>query len=113
MEGQWGVGRQTQGPLLCPDEQLVVQRLGFDTRVTVLGHVQRGGTPSAFDRVLVGGASLRPECARLGVLGVSSLLPGHGAETKTWQLGPAPLVGLWQDLGGGELGSRRASGSDV
>eukprot|EP00069_Balaena_mysticetus_P012771 bmy_21839T0 len=31
---------------------LVVQRLGFDTRVTVLGHVQRGGTPSAFDRVL-------------------------------------------------------------
>ncbi|EHB08224.1 6-phosphofructokinase, liver type [Heterocephalus glaber] len=33
-------------------EQLVVQRLGFDTRVTVLGHVQRGGTPSAFDRVL-------------------------------------------------------------
>uniref|UniRef100_A0A8D1XBM7 6-phosphofructokinase type B n=1 Tax=Sus scrofa TaxID=9823 RepID=A0A8D1XBM7_PIG len=33
-------------------KDLVVQRLGFDTRVTVLGHVQRGGTPSAFDRVL-------------------------------------------------------------
>ncbi|MGH0128306.1 UNVERIFIED_CONTAM: hypothetical protein FKN15_001280 [Acipenser sinensis] len=32
--------------------ELVVKRLGFDTRVTVLGHVQRGGTPSAFDRVL-------------------------------------------------------------
>lgn len=28
-------------------------RLGYDTRVTVLGHVQRGGTPSAFDRILV------------------------------------------------------------
>jgi 6-phosphofructokinase 1 len=25
---------------------------GYETRVTVLGHVQRGGTPSAFDRVL-------------------------------------------------------------
>jgi phosphofructokinase-like protein len=25
---------------------------GFETRVTVLGHVQRGGTPTAFDRVL-------------------------------------------------------------
>jgi phosphofructokinase-like protein len=25
---------------------------GFDTRVTVLGHVQRGGTPTAYDRVL-------------------------------------------------------------
>ena len=26
------------------------ERLGEDTRVTILGHVQRGGTPSAFDR---------------------------------------------------------------
>uniref|UniRef100_A0A8B9RF16 6-phosphofructokinase type B n=1 Tax=Astyanax mexicanus TaxID=7994 RepID=A0A8B9RF16_ASTMX len=33
-------------------KDLVVTRLGYDTRVTVLGHVQRGGTPSAFDRVL-------------------------------------------------------------
>lgn len=35
--------------------QLVVNQLGFDTRVTILGHVQRGGTPSAFDRILVSG----------------------------------------------------------
>lgn len=28
------------------------RRLGFETRVTVLGHVQRGGTPTAHDRVL-------------------------------------------------------------
>jgi len=28
------------------------RRTGFDTRVTILGHVQRGGTPTAFDRVL-------------------------------------------------------------
>jgi 6-phosphofructokinase 1 len=28
------------------------QRTGFETRVTVLGHLQRGGTPTAFDRVL-------------------------------------------------------------
>ena len=27
-------------------------RLGFELRVTTLGHVQRGGTPSAFDRLL-------------------------------------------------------------
>jgi phosphofructokinase-like protein len=27
-------------------------RTGFDTRVVMLGHVQRGGTPSAYDRVL-------------------------------------------------------------
>jgi ATP-dependent phosphofructokinase / diphosphate-dependent phosphofructokinase len=31
----------------------VLERLtGFETRVTVLGHLQRGGTPTAFDRVL-------------------------------------------------------------
>ena len=28
------------------------QRLGFDLRVTTLGHVQRGGAPGAFDRLL-------------------------------------------------------------
>jgi 6-phosphofructokinase 1 len=28
------------------------ERLGFELRVTILGHVQRGGTPTAFDRIL-------------------------------------------------------------
>nr|XP_045620771.1 ATP-dependent 6-phosphofructokinase-like isoform X9 [Procambarus clarkii] len=32
--------------------KVIVEKLGFDTRVTVLGHVQRGGSPSAFDRLL-------------------------------------------------------------
>ncbi|XP_008586117.1 PREDICTED: 6-phosphofructokinase, muscle type [Galeopterus variegatus] len=40
-------------PITSEDiKNLVVKRLGYDTRVTVLGHVQRGGTPSAFDRIL-------------------------------------------------------------
>jgi len=30
----------------------IEKRLGLETRVTVLGHVQRGGTPTAYDRVL-------------------------------------------------------------
>ncbi|XP_042745001.1 ATP-dependent 6-phosphofructokinase, platelet type isoform X4 [Lagopus leucura] len=46
-------------------KDLVVQRLGFDTRVTILGHVQRGGTPSAFDRILA---------SRMGVEAVLALL---------------------------------------
>ncbi len=29
-----------------------MDELQMDTRITVLGHVQRGGAPSAFDRVL-------------------------------------------------------------
>ena len=30
----------------------IERRTGIETRVTVLGHVQRGGTPTAYDRVL-------------------------------------------------------------
>ena len=33
-------------------EAEIEQRTGYETRTTVLGHVQRGGTPTAFDRVL-------------------------------------------------------------
>nr|XP_004565579.2 ATP-dependent 6-phosphofructokinase, platelet type isoform X3 [Maylandia zebra] len=52
---------------ITPDyiKDLVVRRLGFDTRVTILGHVQRGGTPSAFDRILA---------SRMGVEAVLALL---------------------------------------
>jgi 6-phosphofructokinase 1 len=32
--------------------RVLEERLGEDTRVTVLGHVQRGGSPSAFDRYM-------------------------------------------------------------
>ncbi|XP_028288480.1 ATP-dependent 6-phosphofructokinase, platelet type isoform X1 [Parambassis ranga] len=46
-------------------KDLVVKQLGFDTRVTILGHVQRGGTPSAFDRILA---------SRMGVEAVLALL---------------------------------------
>lgn len=31
-------------------KEIIEDRLGIDTRVTLLGHVQRGGTPSAYDR---------------------------------------------------------------
>jgi ATP-dependent phosphofructokinase / diphosphate-dependent phosphofructokinase len=33
-------------------EREIGERTGYDTRATVLGHIQRGGTPTAFDRVL-------------------------------------------------------------
>ncbi|XP_053383139.1 ATP-dependent 6-phosphofructokinase, muscle type-like isoform X4 [Mercenaria mercenaria] len=33
-------------------KDLLTDRLKYDTRVTVLGHVQRGGSPTAFDRIL-------------------------------------------------------------
>jgi 6-phosphofructokinase 1 len=37
------------GGLLAPE---IEARTGFETRVTILGHVLRGGTPTAFDRIL-------------------------------------------------------------
>ncbi|XP_033506723.1 ATP-dependent 6-phosphofructokinase, platelet type-like isoform X4 [Epinephelus lanceolatus] len=56
-----------QGQHITSDfvKDLVVRCLGFDTRVTILGHVQRGGTPSAFDRILA---------SRMGVEAVLALL---------------------------------------
>ncbi|CAG9763303.1 unnamed protein product [Ceutorhynchus assimilis] len=40
-------------PITAEDvKKVVVDNLNQDTRITVLGHVQRGGNPSAFDRVL-------------------------------------------------------------
>lgn len=41
--------------------------VGFHTRVTILGHIQRGGRPTAFDRMLA---------TRLGVRAVEALLEG-------------------------------------
>lgn len=40
----------------------------YDTRVSVLGHIQRGGSPSCMDRVLA---------SRLGVAAVEALMAGH------------------------------------
>jgi 6-phosphofructokinase 1 len=35
-------------------KNVLVEKLGLDTRVTTLGHTQRGGKPCAYDRILVG-----------------------------------------------------------
>uniref|UniRef100_A0A3P9JYK6 ATP-dependent 6-phosphofructokinase n=1 Tax=Oryzias latipes TaxID=8090 RepID=A0A3P9JYK6_ORYLA len=59
-------------------KDLVTKRMGYDTRVTVLGHVQRGGTPSAFDRIL---------SSKLGVEAVIALME---ATPDT----PACVIGL-------------------
>jgi 6-phosphofructokinase 1 len=45
----------------------IKDRIGFETRLMVLGHYQRGGSPTVFDRLLG---------ARFGVAAVESLLAG-------------------------------------
>jgi len=49
----------------------IQEKAGFETRVTVLGHVQRGGSPSARDRVLA---------SRLGARAVELLMEGQGGK---------------------------------
>ncbi len=44
------------------------ERLGFDLRITTLGHVQRGGNPGAFDRILA---------TRLGAGAIDALVRGE------------------------------------
>jgi 6-phosphofructokinase 1 len=48
--------------------QLDDMDIGFKTRVSILGHIQRGGSPTAFDRHLA---------ARLGIRAVQALLAGE------------------------------------
>jgi 6-phosphofructokinase 1 len=48
-------------------EREIEDRTGFETRATVLGHVQRGGTPTAFDRVLA---------TRLGLAAIDAVHDG-------------------------------------
>ena len=45
-------GHVRLGGLAVELERQIESRTGFETRMTILGHVQRGGTPNAFDRVL-------------------------------------------------------------
>ena len=58
--------------------EVLEERLGEDTRVTILGHVQRGGSPSAFDRYM-------------------STVQGHAAVQEVFSDTPSPepqLIGM-------------------
>jgi 6-phosphofructokinase 1 len=49
----------------------IKDKIGFETRITVLGHYQRGGSPSAFDRLLA---------ARFGEAAVDALIKGDSGK---------------------------------
>ncbi|MEA3338790.1 MAG: 6-phosphofructokinase [Chloroflexota bacterium] len=51
------------------------ENLGFSVRVTQLGHVQRGGSPSAFDRLLA---------TRLGAAAARELVAGNAGNIVGW-----------------------------
>ncbi|MBL9113316.1 MAG: 6-phosphofructokinase [Myxococcales bacterium] len=73
-----GVKLSTQDLKTQVDARLATTLADVDSRVTVLGHVVRGGTPSAFDRLLG---------ARLANAAVRGLDDGHSGFMAGW-VGP-------------------------
>lgn len=65
-------------------------RTGYETRVTTLGHVQRGGTPTAFDRVLA---------SRFGVAAIDAVHDGAWGTMVALQAGSVVRVPLADAVG--------------
>ncbi|HEX5192185.1 MAG TPA: 6-phosphofructokinase, partial [Solirubrobacteraceae bacterium] len=66
-------------------EREIETRTGFETRATVLGHVQRGGTPTAFDRVLA---------TRLGLAAIDAAHEGRWGHMTALHATAIELVAL-------------------
>lgn len=63
----------------------IEERTGFETRMVLLGHIQRGGTPTAFDRVL---------STRYGVAAIDAVHTkawGHMVALRDSEMLPIPL----------------------
>ena len=67
-------------------------RIGFETRIMVLGHYQRGGSPSTFDRILA---------ARFGVAAVEALLRGESGKMVGLSCGNLILTEIEQSIATG------------
>ncbi len=63
----------------------IERRTGFETRVTILGHIQRGGTPTAFDRVLA---------TRFGIAAIEAVHDGAFGQMVALQAGEIVRVSL-------------------
>lgn len=61
----------------------IEERTGYETRYTILGHIQRGGTPTAFDRVLG---------TRFGVAAMDAVRSGRFGEMVALQAGEIVLL---------------------
>jgi len=68
----------------------IKSRTGFDTRATILGHVLRGGTPTAFDRVLA---------TRFGIAAIEAVHDGATDEMVALQSGQIVRVPLADAVG--------------
>ena len=73
-------------------EREIEGRTGYETRTTVLGHVQRGGTPTAYDRVLATQFGLAAiDAVSEGRWGHMAALRGPGVDLVTLEEAVAEL----------------------
>jgi 6-phosphofructokinase 1 len=70
--------------------EAIEERTGYETRQTILGHVQRGGTPTAFDRVLA---------TRFGVAAIDAVHDGAFGLMVALQGGQIVRVPLSEAVG--------------
>ena len=70
----------------------IKDRIGFETRIMVLGHYQRGGSPSSFDRLLA---------ARFGVTAVKALLEGETGKMLGLSCGSIVRTDIGKAIGEG------------
>lgn len=90
----------------------ITERTSFDVRTTVLGHVQRGGTPSAFDRLLA---------TRFGVKAVELIVAGKFGRVAAFRGGQVVDVPMEQAVAklkrikpdGSLVGTARALGVEL
>lgn len=68
----------------------IERRTGFESRVTILGHVQRGGTPTAYDRVLA---------TRFGIAAIDAVHDGAFGTMVALQAGEIVRVPLAAAVG--------------
>ena len=78
-------GHARLGGIAVELEGEIEARTGFETRMTILGHVQRGGTPIAYDRVLA---------TRFGVGAVEAVSAGRFGSMVALRGTDIVLVGL-------------------
>ncbi|MBC8364024.1 MAG: 6-phosphofructokinase [Actinobacteria bacterium] len=83
-------GHVRLGGIAHPIAAEIRARTGFETRVTILGHVQRGGTPTAFDRVLA---------TRLGVAAADAAVEGDFGTMSALRGGDIVRIPLEEAVG--------------
>jgi 6-phosphofructokinase 1 len=79
------IGRPRYGGICVTIAQEIESRTGYETRVVQIGHVQRGGTPTAYDRIL---------STRFGLAAVDALhdgAVGHMVALRSSQVTTVPL----------------------